>query len=970
MKINDLYRGLSVIFSLESSNNSGSRTQKALYLIWAIQVLSQNLKFIWKPDLSIPYWESQAVFWKILLYPCLDTLAAAMNVLFPFLMIVIGMIYLNLFIFIWQMIASIKKKTIPTWLLSILRNSMKATCDIYFIPVSTILILLFKYSTIQAISIQEYYDKPDAQTLNISVIGRGLSLVTLIMHISLTFINESFNIQVRHVLTGSNLSARSSSEIDMYVKFFYLANCYFTTSIQLTNYMIFLPCSVIIYAYFTMKYLIDLPYYSNFVNFLKILIHFEICCIGLFFILAQTIENATISLVLTVCMQPVIVLVCKLTLEYRISKLKHPKDQIFSKRFELNIRKWLTSPDNSAELVKYMNSNYIKSQNKLMLVFLANYCKDVLNNGQLAGVKISQITFNGADLFNNFQVYRCQKSLERLNLSSSEGLKLCLFLLKYDSVTIEEKKLCYILLNLLEKLVQRRYKFSEIKQELNKFHRKALKVYREYEYLAQNFPESQLINKVFASFLIEILNNNTLAEVYTNKVQAQTARRKGNDRKLDVFSDPNACLMIISGNKKQIGKFIYASSSLCRFLEVSLEDIKHHSLNDFIPKPYSIGHDAIMIKFIENSYNQFTMRCLPLFMCTQEGFLLECIINTECVGFNSCVNFVTVVEPVLNEKQEIALVSSLGEIFSHSRGFPLALGQKNYKLIGSLISDFISNESFIELMANKASVVEFFSLSFAKHINIVLLFKEVNVFKENSGVFMLTVVEDESEKIRIVEAIKNKHKSQYLEVSNIVSTFKVNDSFALSQVFASEDKFLDVLTFNRSIFDKTKSTGKYTSSLNAYKTNVNNFTSVFSIYKVFKITGVLGVFSVILPGIALLAFVAIKISHSSDLSAFNHIDIIYSKFSELGLFVRSIDLSLQLNESAVFSLENINNVTKDIQNVREKIKNDYEAWKFCKYSEIVNSDIISIYTQGKEKNLGFTNLLDLIDDTGKNVRNI
>jgi hypothetical protein len=115
--------------------------------------------------------------------------------------------------------------------------------------------------------------------------------------------------------------------------------------------------------------------------------------------------------------------------------------------------------------------------------------------------------------------------------------------------------------------------------------------------------------------------------------------------------------MVISGNEGSIGNILFASSQVCKMLDIPMEEAKKYKIFDFIPKPFGAQHAKWLRMFIENSLSQLTLISMPRIMCTLNGYLVECKITTECVGFKSQVNFVIIFEKVGKNKEKIALIN-------------------------------------------------------------------------------------------------------------------------------------------------------------------------------------------------------------------------------------------------------------------------------------------------------------------------
>jgi hypothetical protein len=113
MNILVYYKILLSLFYQEKPSRPLSSLDKTVAFLISLQFLLQNLNFIWIPTLNISYWESYLEFWVILAYPSIDIIAANLNSLFVFLVMVIsglGIIVILLTIHIFLLVY---EKTTP-----------------------------------------------------------------------------------------------------------------------------------------------------------------------------------------------------------------------------------------------------------------------------------------------------------------------------------------------------------------------------------------------------------------------------------------------------------------------------------------------------------------------------------------------------------------------------------------------------------------------------------------------------------------------------------------------------------------------------------------------------------------------------------------------------------------------------------------------------------------------------------------
>lgn len=960
MKSNMIYEILSSVFTENFAVGHSIKFQKIFSTVIMLLVTLQNFKIMWTSSLSLPSWKSYSLFWKAIGTASFDNLASDLNMLFPYLIFVFSTHIIILGIFIWQGIRKLSNKEIPKYFIKILRFFLMLNCDLNFIPGTIVLVLMFKYSTITDSMISEYFYAPDSSALNLGVAGQVLSVFFLTLNLVIAVIYEGFSFEIRHSYVEYDINSKARPDVDIFVKVFQFGYCFMFAFFYEGHFIVYLSIYVVINAFCVFKFCYSMPYYSYYMNFIKILSHFEGATIGLFFILAYIVENGTTVLVLSIFMQPLLPIFIKLLVDYRLTLLKTASEITSFDAFELTARKMLISSEKSEKLIKFMNTNFKREGNKLIYVYQANYCQDILHNSSIAGLKVSQIKFSGLAFISNFQVFKCQQKLEKFNFQTNESLRLCLFLLKYDKVIKTEKHFCINYLELLNKSKNNSPQLSEIKRTLEVFHKKLNKILENYDFLAQNYPDSQIINKDLATFMIDILNDQDQGQIYMNKLN-QLLQKKKNDKKIDLFSDPNACLMIVSGKIRNTGKIIFASPTLCSLLEVSYEEAKEHFIGDFIPKPYAFEHQKVLQNFAENTLNQFTYECATAVMCNKDGFLIECLVSTECVGYNSRVVFVTVIQPIIDDNCEIAILNDIGQIMSHSKGFPKLFGVESSKLNCQLLSKFISQNDYTSLK-NHESIA--YTTSLNPNKSVFLSLKPYSIFETPANLLRI----EKEDLSSIVKNVKTPG-TFYLDQSNNITELKfdiVEDNE--KNVLNSEENITanEKMHLGKSRFT-SKTTSKSSSSFSTYIKNLKHFITVIRIFQCFKICLTLTIISVILSLFVLLGYVYSEIIHATTLNSLLHIGSLYFDLSKLGFYARSLDLSNQFSTEYFFSQESFHVLIEDISYLNTQIRKDYDQWRYCPFSKIIKENIIDVWFQETKNSIIKENLIDIVDDVISNV---
>lgn len=236
---------------------------------------------------------------------------------------------------------------------------------------------------------------------------------------------------------------------------------------------------------------------------------------------------------------------------------------------------------------------------------------------------------------------------------------------------------------------------------------------------------------------------------------------------LNIFSDKNSYIMIVSGNKEDIGRITYMSQSLSTFLSINHEDYSNYNLNDFIPEYFHSVHHKNMMRFIDNFDNDKLFRNFSLCMKNGKGFLVECFLNLDCIGYRSKIQFITAINPIVSQGREIALITYNGEILDHSENFLAYLNEPSQS---PQINDMGQQKSGY---FNKISI---------KGCNILRFFTTLTLEQLHSYMPFFCHVYSSQEKQQVKIALLLQTKS--ISSTNIYILYLVTDPIAINHLEA------------------------------------------------------------------------------------------------------------------------------------------------------------------------------------------
>ena len=229
---------------------------------------------------------------------------------------------------------------------------------------------------------------------------------------------------------------------------------------------------------------------------------------------------------------------------------------------------------------------------------------------------------------------------------------------------------------------------------------------------------------MYGSLLSDILGDPENGKSYIDKKNRLADNELNRKRKNSMDIEEKSCLLIISGNEKNIGKILYANSNMIKFLSYTEDSMYEAYLSQFVPKPFDRSHDIRLLKFIEESTSNHVFRSVPLFLLNKNGFLVECYFNSEGIGYEGNINFLALVEPITSKKREVGIISTEGEIFCHSENFPNLLGCTARSIEGRYINEFLCGIIIANLAINSLYMIKINSDTLKQYLNLGIIIKE------------------------------------------------------------------------------------------------------------------------------------------------------------------------------------------------------------------------------------------------------
>lgn len=691
MTLDLLYKTLIDLFSKSPRSGTITQREKLSQIILHQILFIQHLRLLWHHDLTLNNFSNLKDFWIVLTYPSLDVAFAQLGYLAYFSILSWILVGWNTFVLIFSAILIQNSKNVPGLMKSLFRISIFLTSKLLFIPITIVMILCTKYSLWQYQYLEEYDDDIESKIIDYGYSGGFFAIISLFLHLGSSILFENSDFDVSHISYRNDLQSKFTSLYDVLFDIATFITTLFYVIMGKNSYIWYLFMCILSFLFICVKYIYYLPYYSFFMNLLRIILCFQIFLVSLIILIGLQMQNGSVILILFAIFQPAMIYVVYNLVKFRVSLIKSSfssLENIFL--YELVLRKDLISGKREVSLLREMNEVYNSNPCKLNLVAQAYYCKEHLNNPMTGLIKISRTSHQGFDIVSNYQVFKCKENLQALAYESVDSFKLYKFSLDLKQAKSHDYLFCKQLLRLSLKIHDDSSELSELKDLVNETFESSKKLNEKYEKLLKIFPDSNTVLELYGTFLSDLLNNQDLGSIYFNKkndfMKKDQVQRQKNNFEVQKYS----CILIISGNIDTIGRIIYADNNFLNFIGISAESIKDSYLYQFIPHPFDINHDIKLDIFIKNATNHHVFRSSPLFMMSFEGFLLECYFNSDCIGCDGQINFLSIIEPIPRKDREAAIISNYGLIQSHTENFPQVIGIKNKFIGGINITDHFS----------------------------------------------------------------------------------------------------------------------------------------------------------------------------------------------------------------------------------------------------------------------------------------
>lgn len=737
------------VFSDKQCMSKPNFTHAVLYIVKSLMILAQNIQLLWNFDMPIQNWDKYKAFWNIISLPSVDLIAAEYQVVSHF--------FLAVMIFIYSILAGLAlilvliyfEKKVPQIFTVAMRLFITVACEILFIPIAVVLFLGIKYSNSSLEFLSEYEKENKTDGMRLGSLGEFFCALAILLLVIFAMFYEACSYEIRHVNDGILNDGRIQAKPEVVNKAVYFCNCALYVLFGSLNYEIMLILMFLLYCIPSVYMVISLHYYSRFLNTVRAFICIDCALISLFFWIGYRLDDAQVTLILTLIFQIVLIPIIKELVDYRARQIK-PLSQVVYLKFEVlerSIRPYLINGTYKETLIKKMNRNFNTHREKLNRISQAYYANDVLGNCSLGLNKIFSISHSGLNVVTNYQVFKCKKFLKTICEIRSESFKLYRYFLDFSKIKDTDRSFCELYHKFFTNMLDSHPELPKLKSLITEVIEDLYFLEKSYSSLLMRFPNSNEVKQNYGSFMLNIICDKERGNRLISRVDTLGGRKKNTIKNtLKFISD--RCFLVVSGNPNTLGKVLFYNQNLANYLGYSYDTIKTLNLSHFLPKHLAFKHDLYLKRFLENAISHVAFKNAALCLIDSQGYLCECNTNCEVIGYENSVNFICAIDPLGFRNRHFCLLNEYGYIYGHSKYFATVLFSKLRYIEGHFIQEFFPDLNIKDTPYDEISsqIVkgEINNIKTAKKIYMIL--KESKI--KSSIITFLYITEDESEVCR------------------------------------------------------------------------------------------------------------------------------------------------------------------------------------------------------------------------------
>jgi hypothetical protein len=409
-----IFGGLAMLFSTHSFRPKSFIFRLVLQILHEFIVFGQNSPFFWYTSISLKGWKSTKIFWELINYTSIDYFSFKFQIFNHFVIAIIGMYFFLVAFFGYLIKENYYKRTGKPWVFFVVQSLMYILCDLSFIPILLTIFLVFKYSGQEDQIIIEYSLEQTSTEIIFGSTGKYIAIVFLVLHVWFSFIYEAVSHSLRYSADDNLEYSKKNAKSDLMSRMLMIVNCNSFFYFQQDNYQIYLVLLFFSYILIGLTILVELPYYSLYMNLIKFVQYADSAFVTLaFFVGYSSIQLFIITF--SFLIQPELIILVYNILTYRISKLSSAS-QAFNNsfgKFELSIRPKLKSGIHGVTLA-LLSKHYEKEKNNQNLLLQAYFSLDILKDPSLAYTKVTIVKLSAFNILKNIQILKFQNICDKM----------------------------------------------------------------------------------------------------------------------------------------------------------------------------------------------------------------------------------------------------------------------------------------------------------------------------------------------------------------------------------------------------------------------------------------------------------------------------------------------------------------------------------------------------------------------------
>ena len=563
-----------------------------------------------------------------------------------------------------------------------------------------------------------------------------------------------------------------------------------------------------------------------------------------------------------------------------------------------------------------------------------------------------------------YSIYKCKDTLNKINLTHSKGLKCVIFSQELKAVMKIDVDLCNSLMVMYNKFLEPKQNLSDLKSLVlcsSNLINRALECYGK---LIKKNPQSKLVLELFGLLLIDILNDRKLGYACYNKEKGKGTARQGTFQRSHQQLNEKNWIFIVSGNSRDLGKFLYASRLALDLLKIPKNRLTSTYIFEFIPEPLLRLHKGYLENFADKCLTH-TIPCNVFPFLLINGYLVECTSATECVVYEQNTHFVTFLDPVVILGREVLFIDRDGVIISHSAGLCSIFEVQSNHVEGTNINDYLP----VDYSSLTPGIPVKLKLTLALEFSIK--YKLVEVFlnpSHTSGKYFTLYITTEADEIGewCKQELETMVNLDHIELLNSITIKKsrINENtenFEL-QMLEEEDKHENSSPSSSSHLQDTKENKSLIVSLRSLR--AINLLLLFSV----TTNQIISLIAAVLSSSVVLYELSMQLN---DLSIIQHLGELNYWLLILAIIIREDDVSMITSTPLFIPISSIQSVLGNISESYVQLGNDGSNWPSCPGTYIAAEKAIPCWKLVESApTLGYLSLQDYVGETLRIVRYI